>query len=666
MEDQRTRILIVDDDHAHCLACGKLLRRAGFDVKAAGSVDEGMSLLLSSPIDLLILDLEMPVKDGEQLLTWIRSTRRLVKLPVLVCSSTPLREVMLRVARLGVEGIVVKDGAYLGRLVDRTLLICRQRGFAMQSHVAIVPSDFDRPTVSDTTVQRAARTAESETGENTPIYADTAATVRHAAPDTASNSTRESTSEPQGESKRRDGSQAPLPSQSLPIDEATGELRQLRPIVTRSDLLETMMSESASVRALRPSVQHVLRLIDRPDSSAQTVASAVKQDQSLSLRILKMANSTLYGRGEMVDTVQKAVLRIGMEQIRSAVMSAEILDAFSSVGLDNYINPEAFWEHSIAVGLLSMRLSQLFGQAPEQCDSMFTAGLLHDIGRLLYAEQLSDIYPKVIQTAERLELPLELVESRLLQMNHADVTDRLLRHWKFPNSLIGPVAMHHLTIGTMRQTSPRAADLGVPLAFGNRLVHAMLIGSSGNDVIYGLEEFADHMRLDGGTIQDLCARAYEEIADLRMNFMMHSAERSEQRARDVIGSFRSLLGDARPASLALAPSVDPVGLAISRLTPDHAQASDANVITLRICTPADRDRAVDLLESVPDWFAGGDREWRSLPVLVVGNSKGCLPQDGAITGRRVDFVCLPVRISRLISQIRTLAEPAACTNRTAA
>lgn len=624
-----------------------------------------MSLLLCSPITLLILDLEMPVKDGEQLLTWIRSTRRLAKLPVLVCSSTPIREVMLRVARLGVEGIVVKDDGYLGRLVERSVLICRQRGNAAQGHSSVATSRRDRtsPVTAKPQKEGVAEGARNVLTSAPPIAADDQRSARPGPTDAPPPSGSRGAGPT---SSVADGANRLPPRESLSIDEATGELRQLKPIVNRSDLLETMMSESASVRALRPTVQRVIQLIDRPDSSAQAVAAAVRQDQSLSLRILKMANSTLYGRGELVDTVQKAVLRIGMEQIRSAVMSAQILDTFSGVGLEGHIEAELFWEHSIAVGLISMRLSQITGHETEHCDAMFTAGLLHDIGRLLFAEQLSDVYPKVIQTAERLELPLELVESRLLQMNHADVTDRLLRHWKFPASLIGPVAMHHLTIGTMRQTSPRAADQGVPLALGNRLAHAMLLGSSGNDVIYSLEEFTEHMRLDGGTIRDLCSRAQDEIADLRVNFMMRMAERSEQGARDLVDSFRRALGDARPCSFSLASSLDPISIALGRLFDGDVKRADANVITLRICNPADRERAVSLIASAPEWFGGNDREWRKLPVLVVGNSKGCLPPEGMILGRQVSMACLPVRISRLVSQLRALAEGSVGAERTAA
>jgi hypothetical protein len=270
------------------------------------------------------------------------------------------------------------------------------------------------------------------------------------------------------------------------------------------------------------------------------------------------------------------------------------------------------------------------------------------MGRLLFAENLPEHYPKVVETAERLELPLEIVESRLLLLNHADITDRLLRHWKFPPSVITPVSLHHLSVGNIKQTAPRHTDEVVPLALANRLAHALLMGSSGNEVLYPLEDFVDHLRLDADNIGALCRKATDEMADLRTNMLMHAGEPG----RSYLDSVRERLGDVRPLTLALQPVTDPVSImagALSGATPPE----DPNLITLRVCAPGERTGAMRLLEEATASL--GREADAAPPVLVVGNSTACLFADGSLGERPVRQVTLPLGLNRLIREMRQLA-----------
>jgi putative nucleotidyltransferase with HDIG domain len=241
------------------------------------------------------------------------------------------------------------------------------------------------------------------------------------------------------------------------LEEAVQELKGLRPVMGRTELMERVL-EGCELRAIKPAVQQVLSLTGSASASLEAISRAIRQDQALSLKVLQIANSPLYTRGERVETVQKAVSRIGVTQIRTTVLSLAVIDMLGGSGLVGRIHADWFWEHSIACGLISSRIARARGKRAEEADAMFTAGLLHDIGRLVLAERIPEEYGVVMEAAERLGLPLEMVESRLLMMNHAELSDRLLRQWNFSTALVNPIALHHLGIANIRSAAPRMSE----------------------------------------------------------------------------------------------------------------------------------------------------------------------------------------------------------------
>lgn len=629
------RVLIIDDSSDCRRLASRLLRARGHEATCVASAAEGLASLRASSFDMVLLDLEMPEMDGVECLARIRADRALAPMPVLIYTATPHREAIVKLGRLGVKGVLIKDDAITLNLVNRVeaaLTTCVEA--AATSAGRAVPA----PSVSEP----------SAPGPVAPTAQDAPPAPSAITPETPAPLSPASTAPTQAPGARPDdvawdGAIDVPVDDNLTTEHAMDLLKAMKPMIARSELLDAMLQESTALRALKPTAQQVLRLTDRPDASLQSVADCIKQDQALSLRILKLANSAIYGTGAPVSTVHKAVSRIGLGQIRSAVLSVEVLDAFGSIGLADILRPGWFWEHSIACGLLAARLARSTGCKPEDADAQFTAGLLHDIGRLLLAEQLPKLYPQVVAVAERLRLPLELVESRLLLMNHADLTDRVLRHWKFPPALIAPVSMHHLALSTLRQTAPRQIESVIPLLLANRLAHALLLGSSGNNVLYPLEDFAEHARLDPAAIREHCRAAIGEVADMRTNFLMHG----DQDASSYLDAVRARLGDARPRALSLLPDVDPVHILLERL---GVGADDPSMITLRICKSTDRERAVKRLKAV-DAELGGP----PLPVLVVGNARSCLLAPDALGARPVSQITLPIQIDRLVDALRALA-----------
>lgn len=186
----------------------------------------------------------------------------------------------------------------------------------------------------------------------------------------------------------------------------------------------------------------ISRLIDDPASSTADIAKAVSKDPSFTLRLLRVANSSLYSFPSPVTTVAKAASIIGTAQIRALALSMSVAKSFA--GLPNeLVSMHNFWRHSLYCALIARSLAKLIrGCDP---DTMFTAGLLHDIGELIIfnrmPQQAKEALLLVLDSAE--EIQVHEAERRVLGFDHCDVGGELAREWNLPTLLGECIACHH-------------------------------------------------------------------------------------------------------------------------------------------------------------------------------------------------------------------------------
>ena len=184
------------------------------------------------------------------------------------------------------------------------------------------------------------------------------------------------------------------------------------------------------------------QLIENPQSTTVDIAQAVSLDPAVTVRLLRVANSSFYGLSSTVDTVSKAVSIIGTSQIRNLALSTAVANSFS--GLTNkLVSMENFWRHSLYCGLAARKLAKLAGKC--DTEAVFTAGLLHDIGELVIfnrlPEQAKEALLRVQDSAD--ELPVYQAEQHTMGIDHAQVGGELARQWKLPPMLEECIAFHH-------------------------------------------------------------------------------------------------------------------------------------------------------------------------------------------------------------------------------
>jgi HD-like signal output (HDOD) protein/DNA-binding response OmpR family regulator len=586
-----TRLLIVDDVALVREPIAAALAAQGYQTQVAGGGEECLAILSSDPPDLILLDLAMPRCDGLAVLRTMQAHPRHASIPVILLTEVTDRTSIMEAGRMGVRDCVLKSHFSLQELIQRI-------------HRRLQPPSA--PAVD------MARTAPAQAQVQAP----------NSVP----------------------ASQASTLTESVPHPREA--LRALRPLVTRTQM-EASLTDVGEIKAISPAVAQLLALCRSEACSMDQVVSVVRQDHAIALKILKLANSVVYTRGDPVDSVQKAVSRIGLAQIQRAALTMSVIDQFSHGG-DDDLNVADFWEHSLAVGLVAAQLVQARGGNLEQADLAFTTGVLHDVGRMVYKQELADLYRQVLQQAQQSQLPLEQVESRMLQINHADMMERLLVRWRMPRPLSAPIAMHHLSLANARQIAPKAiTDIAV-LAAANALAHALLLGSSGNDTLYPTTELIAELGVDHGAITQIIQHISDQTQDIKLSMLAQStmAVRPSRREwlKDQLGA------PLRPLVICESPAIDAVALLANVIQEPGPQPPNLAILHIPHLRQA-AELGQRLLE------AESAQPWGRLPLLVICPSDRA-KLDGALTaGRRIEHLPMPFTLVRFVTAVRNLLSP---------
>jgi HD-like signal output (HDOD) protein/CheY-like chemotaxis protein len=226
------------------------------------------------------------------------------------------------------------------------------------------------------------------------------------------------------------------------------ESQLLRQTIGRTLALREVLRD----RALRQSVGSIDRLPSAPRiysqltimlsngiASTEQMADLIEQDAALAGKVLHLANSAFFGSFRAVTSIQQAVALIGTNMLRGVVLAVETRDAFKikDAGLRRYV--EEVQIHGATVARIA---SRLYIRAPGR-DAAFTAGLMHDIGKLVLASCKPETFAEVLAMSRDSGRPLHEVEKQGYGVTHAEIGAYLLGLWGLPYAVIEAVAFHH-------------------------------------------------------------------------------------------------------------------------------------------------------------------------------------------------------------------------------
>lgn len=199
-----------------------------------------------------------------------------------------------------------------------------------------------------------------------------------------------------------------------------------------------LVAELDGLPSVPRSYWQLVQAASKPDVSLQHITGIIESDPAMTVRVLQLVNSAFFGLMQRVTSVSAAVAYLGLENIKGLALSAHVFSAFSTCQVRGF-SLELFQAYSVRVGRLARDFVKDLGLGEEA----LTAGIVHDIGKMILAVRRPKELAAVIERVTQHNEPSHLVERELLGVSHAELGAQLLARWGIPAPVVECAAFHH-------------------------------------------------------------------------------------------------------------------------------------------------------------------------------------------------------------------------------
>jgi len=275
---------------------------------------------------------------------------------------------------------------------------------------------------------------------------------------------------------------------------------------------EAILSEIRLVPSLPTVVLKVRRLLRDPDVSFSELSRAIELEPDLPANILRLANSAYFGFQRTVGSVREAIVRLGTQRVYHLIIGFAVAP-LARRPVEGYALPaDALWEHSVATAIGAECLATALEISCP--DHVFTAGLLHDIGKTVLGPFVKEHGEQIGQIAQEEGVPFDAAEQRALGIDHAEVGALLLERWNLPTEIVTVARWHH-------DPNQVAEDRTVTdlVHTADALNLAAGIGAGIDGLHYrACAESADNLKLTRKVNEAVVCRTMEGVAELTSLF----------------------------------------------------------------------------------------------------------------------------------------------------
>jgi len=203
---------------------------------------------------------------------------------------------------------------------------------------------------------------------------------------------------------------------------------------------DDLVKKAATVASLPSVYLRLMEVVYHPHSSASDIGKIVGEDPGITARLLRIVNSTFYGFPEKIETISHAVTLFGTDRLSELALATSILNAFGDIPR-HLVDMESFWHHSLACGVFARIIAAK--RREFNIERVFTAGLLHDIGRLILYMHNTHACQQALEKAHQKQEILFRMEKEIMGFHHGTVGKILCNVWHLPSIYKETVAWHH-------------------------------------------------------------------------------------------------------------------------------------------------------------------------------------------------------------------------------
>ncbi len=205
-----------------------------------------------------------------------------------------------------------------------------------------------------------------------------------------------------------------------------------------------------------PTLPHVvvrlMSLLEDPEVDFKEIASVIEEDPPLVAQMLKIVNSGFYNLSNTIDDLHQALVILGLDEIQNIVFADSVYSVFYNIQENEFFDYHLFWKHCVGTARLAYALASLVNSPFKR--TVYTAGLLHDIGRLVLQLYFPEHYRKIFEIAHENQLDLLTAEVSHLNFTHTQAGFWIAEKWNLPETLKDVILNHHSLSEDAIRTKP--------------------------------------------------------------------------------------------------------------------------------------------------------------------------------------------------------------------
>ena len=168
-------------------------------------------------------------------------------------------------------------------------------------------------------------------------------------------------------------------------------------------IIDSILKSVDMIPAFPATIQKVAELLSDEDYAVADVVNVIKRDQAIAANILKISNSAYFSARQKIKTIHDAVVYLGQQQLIRAVQTAGISKIYKKGGKGYASQSKDLWEHAVTVALMSQILCRKIQGREDQI--LYTAALLHDVGKMIMGEYVQEYFEKIMIESMRVNVP---------------------------------------------------------------------------------------------------------------------------------------------------------------------------------------------------------------------------------------------------------------------
>ncbi|HCY84264.1 MAG TPA: two-component system response regulator [Desulfobacteraceae bacterium] len=231
------------------------------------------------------------------------------------------------------------------------------------------------------------------------------------------------------------------PCEKQTLINAVNRACSLKALMNKKNL-QLVISGIDTMPILPSLYSRVMKELRSPEASTAGIGEIIAQDVGMTAKVLQLVNSSFFGMPRHVASPSEAVVLLGIDVVKTLILSIEVFSEYRERTL-SIIPVSKVYEHCVRTGVIAKQIARMEKKSKEAQDNAMIAGILHDLGRLLLAENFPEDYKAVMDHIKRTQCQIHEAEAEVLGVTHAEIGGYLLSLWGLPDDIVEGVVYHH-------------------------------------------------------------------------------------------------------------------------------------------------------------------------------------------------------------------------------